>query len=130
MSIDLDALSFTEMIQLQLQLGESLKARFAKQLCLTFTDVVGSTPYFARLGDAAGRGLQQRHLDLWGKEVNANHGRIVDTAGDGAFSVFESCEQAATALIALGGAVSAQNTGYAREHQLIVRARGCISGRC
>jgi class 3 adenylate cyclase len=125
MSIDLGHLSFTEMIQLQLKLGETLKARFGKQLCLTFTDVVGSTPYFARFGDAAGRGLQQRHLDLWSRalaETGGGEGRIVDTAGDGAFSVFPTVESAATALVAMGMSVSAQNVGYAREHQLIIRA--------
>ena len=88
MSTDLDALTFTEMIQLQTQLGEAVKRRFEKQLCLVFTDVVGSTAYFARFGDAAGRGLQQRHFDLLRHALPAGGGRIVDTAGDGAFAVF------------------------------------------
>ena len=128
MGPDLDALSFSEMIQLQVKLGETLKARFGKQLCLTFTDVVGSTPYFARFGDAAGRGLQQRHLDLWTQAIAPNGGRIVDTAGDGAFSVFPTVEHAAAALIAMGHALSAHNAGYAREHQLIVRAGAHFGG--
>src|SRR5437868_11862147 len=109
------------MIQLQTRLGEALKRRFEKRLCLCFSDVVGSTPYFARFGDAAGRGLQQRHLDLLGQALAGHGGRIVDTAGDGAFTVFAGVEQAAESFIALENLASAQNAGYAREHQLAVR---------
>lgn len=122
MPIDFDALTFTEMIQLQTQLGEALKRRFEKPLCLVFTDVVGSTAYFGRFGDAAGRGLQQRHFDLLRHALPAGAGRVVDTAGDGAFAVFPRVEGAAEALIQLQGALTAQNTRYAREHQLIIRA--------
>ena len=122
MPIDLDALSFTEMIQLQTQLGEALKRRFGRQLCLCFTDVVGSTPYFSRFGDAAGRGLQQRHFDLLRAALKPFEGRIVDTAGDGAFAVFPKVEGAASALIEFEKKVSEQNITYAREHQLVVRA--------
>jgi class 3 adenylate cyclase len=122
MATDLDTLSFTEMIQLQTQLGEALKRRFGKSLCLCFTDVVGSTPYFARFGDAAGRGLQQRHFDLLRAALPAGEGRVVDTAGDGAFAVFPKVEGAASALVDFETRVSAQNITYAREHQLVVRA--------
>jgi class 3 adenylate cyclase len=118
---DLDRLSLTELIQLQNALGETLKRRFERRLCLCFSDVVGSTPYFARFGDAAGRGLQQRHLDLLTAALQGHNGRIVDTAGDGAFTVFASAEQAAESFIALETLASAQNAGYAREHQLAVR---------
>ncbi len=98
-----------------------LKRRFEKVLCLCFSDVVGSTPYFARFGDAAGRGLQQRHFDVLGQALEPHGGRVVDTAGDGAFTVFSTAEQAAEAFIAMENLISAQNAGYAREHQLIVR---------
>ena len=122
MPIDLEPLSFTEMIQLQTQLGEALKRRFGRQLGLCFTDVVGSTPYFARFGDAAGRGLQQRHFDLLRAALPAGEGRIVDTAGDGAFAVFPGVAGAASALIQFEKLVTEQNATYAREHQLIMRA--------
>jgi class 3 adenylate cyclase len=122
MTTDLDSLSFTEMIQLQTQLGEALKRRFGRHLCLCFTDVVGSTPYFTRFGDAAGRGLQQRHFDLLRQALPTGGGRIVDTAGDGAFAVFSKVEGAASTLIQFENLVSIQNATYAREHQLVVRA--------
>ena len=64
MGLDYDTLSLTEIIQIQTSLSEALRRRFQKKLALIFTDVVGSTQYFARFGDEAGRGLQQRHFDL------------------------------------------------------------------
>ena len=118
--IDLEALSMTEIIRLQNQLQQELTRRFERPLTLLFSDIVGSTPYFARLGDAAGRQLQQLHLDLVGRCLG-DAGRIVDTAGDGAFLVFPSTEQAANAVIELHKRVSEANQGRSREHQLIIR---------
>jgi class 3 adenylate cyclase len=119
--VEFESLTLTEMIQLQTKLGEALKRRFEKQLCLAFSDVVGSTPYFARFGDAAGRGLQQRHFDVLSQALQKHGGRVVDTAGDGAFTVFPTAEQSADAFITMVSLISAQNASYAREHQLIVR---------
>lgn len=121
MDVDLERLTLTEMIQLQTALGEALKRRFERQLCLCFSDVVGSTPYFARFGDAAGRGLQQRHFDVLNAALDKHGGKVVDTAGDGAFTIFYTAESAADAVITMEQLISAQNASYAREHQLIVR---------
>src|SRR5438445_9090309 len=116
--VDFERLTLTETIQLQTALGEALKRRFEKQLCLCFSDVVGSTPYFARFGDAAGRGLQQRHFDVLETALKKHGGRLVDTAGDGAFTAFPSTEIAADACIDMEELISAQNASYAREPQL------------
>jgi class 3 adenylate cyclase len=118
---DLERLSLTELIQLQTSIGETLKRRFERNLCLCFSDIVGSTQYFARFGDAAGRGLHQRHLDALSQALAHHEGRVVDTAGDGAFSVFSTADKAAQAVIDLENLISEQNGGYAREHQLQVR---------
>ena len=85
--MDLDGLTMTEIIRLQDQLSQTLKRRFERSLALAFTDIVDSTIYFAQLGNEAGRGLQQRHFDLLARVVTEHDGRIVDTAGDGAFPV-------------------------------------------
>lgn len=118
---DLERLTLTELVQLQTSIGETLKRRFEKQLCLCFSDVVGSTAYFARFGDAAGRGLQQRHFDVLDAALSGRGGRVVDTAGDGAFTVFPAAESAAEGFIAMENLISAQNASHDREHQLIVR---------
>src|ERR1043165_4144777 len=108
-------MTLTEMIQLQTALGEALRRRFERYLCLCFSDVVGSTTYFGRFGDAAGRGLQPRHFDVIAAALPQHEGRLVDTAGDGAFMVFPSAEQAADACVTMAKLISAQNARYVRD---------------
>lgn len=116
-----DRLSFTEIVRLQDTLSRALVRRFEKKLAFAFSDVVGSTPYFARFGDEAGRKLQQRHVDLCQAAVQRHGGRIVDTAGDGAFMCFPTADQAANAMTALHETIAADNDARGAEHRLRVR---------
>ena len=88
----------TEIIRLQTVLSQELTRRFERKAALAFTDVVDSTRYFAQFGDEAGRRLQQLHLDLLEKSIDGA-GRIVDTAGDGAFISFPSAMAAVGAMV-------------------------------
>jgi class 3 adenylate cyclase len=99
--MDFDELGLTELIRLQARISEVLTRRFEKPLCVAFSDVVGSSGYTAKHGDEAGRMLAQRHVDLITEATSAHRGRIVDTAGDGAFCVFESVSDGVNALAAL-----------------------------
>ena len=119
--IDISALTMTEIIRLQNQLLQELTRRFERPALLVFSDIVGSTAYFSRFGDAAGRQLQQLHLDLLAGGIGSSGGRIVDTAGDGAFLVFPGAEVALAALIDLQRALATANTTRGRQHQLQVR---------
>jgi class 3 adenylate cyclase len=119
--IDLGTLSMTEIIRLQSQLQQELTRRFECCKGLAFSDIVASTQYFERFGDAAGRQLQQLHFDLLSQCLPAMQGLIVDTAGDGAFMVFPSADAAARALIDLQNVLSAENAKRARDQQLMVR---------
>lgn len=116
-----NTLSMTEIIRLQTLLSTALVRRFERPLTLAFSDVVGSTPYFARFGDEAGRRLQQRHFDLLQQAIAPNEGRIVDTAGDGAFLCFPTVDKAVPALVGLLRLISSENASRSREHQLAVR---------
>jgi class 3 adenylate cyclase len=119
--LDPSTMSMADILRLQAQLQHELAHRFQRQMALVFTDIVGSTAYFKRFGDATGRLLQQLHLDLLGPAVLASAGRIVDTAGDGAFCVFDSADDAAQALLVLQHGLSVANGQRAREHQLTLR---------
>jgi class 3 adenylate cyclase len=114
-------LSFKDIVRLQDRLSGEIKSRFEKQLAVAFSDIVGSTPYFERFGNEEGRKLQQRHHDLVQQVASVAGGRIVDTAGDGAFLVFPTADAAADALIALQKQISRDNAGRQRPHQLEVR---------
>ncbi|MEO8857535.1 MAG: adenylate/guanylate cyclase domain-containing protein [Burkholderiaceae bacterium] len=119
--MDFSTLSMTEIIRLQSLLQQELTRRFERPMALAFSDIEGSTSYFARFGDAAGRQLQQLHVDLLEECVSPHGGRIVDTAGDGAFLAFSRADPAAQALIDFNKRISRENAARAREHQLRVR---------
>lgn len=119
--IDTNLMSMTDIVRLQNQLQQELTRRFARELLLVFSDIVGSTPYFARFGDAAGRQLQQMHFDLLGSCLSAERGRLVDTSGDGAFVVFDSADAAARGLIAFQQSVAKENVSRGQAHQLQLR---------
>lgn len=118
---DFSALGMTEIIRLQNLLQHELTRRFERRAALVFSDIADSTAYFERFGDAAGRQLQQLHLDLLAECLPARQGRIVDTAGDGAFLTFPGADAAIEALIDFQHMVSVDNATRAREHQLQVR---------
>ena len=54
-----------------------------------FTDIVGSTERAARLGDARGATLVERHHAAVRRELDRHRGREIDTAGDGFFAAFD-----------------------------------------
>jgi class 3 adenylate cyclase len=118
---DPSTLTMTELIRLQTLLSQELSRRFERVAALVFTDVVDSTAYFAQFGDEAGRRLQQLHLDLLERQLAEFGGRLVDTAGDGAFATFASAPVAAQALVALQNAISRDNQHRPRAHQLCLR---------
>ena len=96
---DLDSLTLTEIIRLQNQLSASLTRRFERPYALVFSDIVGSTTYFARYGDEAGGRLQQQHIDLLTDAMIGSHGQCFHTAGDGALLGFPTAEAAADTLV-------------------------------
>jgi class 3 adenylate cyclase len=117
----IEGLSMTEIVRLQDRLSQDLKRRFERRIALGFSDIVGSTPYFARFGDEAGRKLQQRHYDFVHAAAAATDGRVVDTAGDGVFLVFPDVDAAASAFVDLHARISDDNVTRARDQQLQVR---------
>ncbi len=119
--MELSTLSMVDIIRLQNQLQQELTRRFERPMALAFSDIVASTPYFARYGDAAGRQLQQLHVDLLQESLQPHDGRIIDTAGDGAFLAFPQSNAAIAAMMAFEMAISRENLSRAREHQMQVR---------
>ncbi len=118
---NLGALTMTEIIRLQNLLSQELSRRFETSAAICFTDIAGSTAYFARFGDAMGRQLQQLHIDTLERALAAHGGRLVDTAGDGAVTFFTSASNAATAMCALQHELSQANAHRERDHQLVLR---------
>lgn len=78
-------------------------------LTLLFSDVVGSTKLATELGDVAWRDLVARVLAMLRSHVDRHRGRVVDTAGDGLFAVFESPTSALRCAQAVHDAAGAMN---------------------
>ena len=119
--IDLNTLTMTEIIRLQNQLQQELTRRFERSVLMVFSDIVGSTPYFARFGDAVGRQLHQLHFDLLAQSFGSNEGRLVDAVGDGVFYVFATAPAGVRGVLAFHQAMARENTTRARQHHLSVR---------
>ena len=116
---DLEAMGFTDLVRLRNRISDALTRRFERRLALVFADLVDSTLYVARFGNEAGRALQQRFYDFTTAAVTAHAGRIVDTAGDGAFCCFAQADDAAAALCALHRAIADETIEDA--HRISVR---------
>lgn len=96
---DLETLSLTDIIRLQNELSEVISKRFQKSFAVVFSDIVGSTRYFGKFGDEAGRRLQQQHLDLLSEALAGTGGQALDTAGDGVLLAFPYVESAIDMLV-------------------------------
>jgi class 3 adenylate cyclase len=118
-------MTMTQIIRLQTALSQELARRFERLAALAFTDIVESSAYFTHFGDEAGQRLQQLHFDLLEQSMATGTGerlgRVVDTAGDGAFACFASAGAAAQAMMALQNRITHENVNRPRPHQLSVR---------
>ena len=119
--IDLNTLTMTEIIRLQNQLQQELTRRFERPVLMVFSDIVGSTPYFARFGDAVGRQLHQLHFDLLAQSFGSTEGRLVDAVGDGVFYVFPTATAGVRGVLAFHQAMARENITRSRQHHLSVR---------
>lgn len=72
-----------------------------------FTDIVDSTARARAVGDRAWRELVERHHEAIRRELARHRGRLIDTAGDGAFIAFDGPARAIRCAGAVRGAVMA-----------------------
>jgi len=118
---DFESMTLQEFAALQQQIQQTIKRRFERHTALVFTDVVGSTAYFEHYGDAAGRALIERHHALLDAALAPVGGRVVDTAGDGAFVVVADVPRAAEALVAFQASIARDNASMPQHEALKVR---------
>jgi class 3 adenylate cyclase len=59
------------------------------QMSILFTDLVGSTAMYERVGDAAAYGMVREHFKLLFAAIEGNNGRIVKTVGDCVMAAFD-----------------------------------------
>ena len=59
------------------------------QMAILFTDLVGSTAMYERVGDAGAYGLVREHFKLLFRAIEQHHGRVVKTVGDCVMAAFD-----------------------------------------
>jgi adenylate cyclase len=79
------------------------------EAAVLFVDVSGSTRYFERHGEVAGRAMVTRCFDLVVPEIGRHGGRVVKTLGDGLLVVFDRAADLVAAARALHLAVETAN---------------------
>jgi class 3 adenylate cyclase/formylglycine-generating enzyme required for sulfatase activity len=97
-----------ELLRAKAGIEDSLR-RYQRFSAVLFTDIEGSTAYFTRKGDLAGRLMVQRHDDLLFPVVHAHEGRVVKTTGDGMLAAFDEPAQACRAAAAMQRAMAEFN---------------------
>lgn len=96
-------------------------------ICVAFSDVVGSTAMYERLGDATAYALVQEHFRVAHEIVAACDGSIIKTLGDGMMMCFVRPEQAVAASLRL--AAHARELSAKKGVELAVRV-GVHQGPC
>jgi adenylate cyclase len=67
---------------------------------ILFTDLVGSTALYERVGDAAAYGLVRQHFELLGGIIERHGGHVVKTVGDAVMAAFDLPVEGARAGLA------------------------------
>src|ERR1041384_8069673 len=80
-----------------------------QQAAVLFVDVCGSTAYFDRYGELAGRGMVERCFEIVVPEVERRKGRIVKYLGDGFLAVFASARDLVNPASSLHKAMADDN---------------------
>ncbi len=103
------------------QIDREILAGHTKPLTLLFTDIVGSTQYYERMGDIAGRQMVQAHNDLLFPLIEGAGGRIIKTIGDSIMASFEDPARAVQCAIRMQEAIRAYNAAASVAHVFHVR---------
>ena len=109
LAVKLEGSTIEEVLRIQDHLAKFVRERYEKQVAVLFSDIAGSTAYFEKHGDAAGRRMIQRHNDLLMPLIEARGGKIVKTIGDAIMATFLSAHLAVDAAIAMQQAVYEAN---------------------
>lgn len=78
-----------------------------ERVTVVFTDLVGSTAMYERVGDATAFRLVWSHLEVLERLVERHRGALVKTIGDGAMAVFPRASDALACVVEMHRAVEA-----------------------
>ena len=109
-------------------LAPGLQVRI-QRLAFLFTDLVGSTALYERLGEAAAFRLVQEHFGILDDAIAAHRGAVVKTIGDAVMGVFPTALDALEAGVAIQRAICALDGRGVVDPARLVRV-GVHAGPC
>ena len=103
------------------ELDRVIREQFQRRVAVIFTDIQGSTQYFERYGDLAGRAMVQRHNDLLFPLIAEGGGRVVKTIGDAIMAFFENSASAVQAAMRMQRALTEKNEVWPERERIDIR---------
>ncbi len=98
-----------ELLRQRNQIDEIIRREYSQKVTVLFTDIVGSTEYFAKKGDIAGRAMVQRHNDLLFPIIEDCNGKVIKTIGDAIMACFGNADDGVQAGISMQQALAEYN---------------------
>ncbi len=92
-----------------------------KSIAVLFTDMVGSTDYFKKYGDKAGRTMFQEHYEIATPIINEYGGKLIKALGDSVMASFVSPREAFKAAIRMQQQFSTYNNERSMQDRVHVR---------
>lgn len=108
-TVMLDPEMTDRLMALRAQQDQALKQRFGGEVVVMFTDLVGSTAYYEKHGDLAGRQKMLTHNALLFPIIRTREGTIIKTIGDAIMCCFHDVQAALTAAVEMQQALGAFN---------------------
>lgn len=100
-----------------------------RSLVFLFTDLVGSTALYQRVGQARAFRIVQDHFEILGRTIAAHRGALVKTIGDAVMATFETGTDALAAAVAIQRDIRALDVGREVDATRLVRV-GLHQGPC
>lgn len=100
---------FRKRKELLSQIDEEIHKNYTREVTLLFTDIVGSTRYFERMGDIEGRQMVQTHNDLLFPIIERHDGTVIKTIGDSIMASYEDPLKAVNSAVEMQKALKKLN---------------------
>jgi class 3 adenylate cyclase len=92
-----------------------------ESVTLLFSDLLGSTAFYERVGDAPAYGQVRRHFDFMLEWIHASRGTLVKTIGDAVMAVFPEPRLGLQAALDIQRHVGSFNKEHAAEAPIVIK---------
>jgi class 3 adenylate cyclase len=103
------------------EIDKEIQKSYTKPVALMFTDIVGSTEYFEKKGDIAGRQMIQTHNDILFPIIKDHSGKVIKTIGDSIMASFNDPLKSVMSAVTMQQALSSYNKGKQEDEKIKVR---------